>query len=205
MDGDEESREDPEEAVHIFDREAGQTGDVSPVGEENAREHARRDEQVGDDPACPGGIPRGRRRYEKHARASLGCGQSPARTVADEVMNRPWRPRASSQAGPSSPRRNAAFAATSAARHVAAHAVTHSQGTTAGAPSQDRSGGGCACRPRGPTISRSRRSWRGRRRAASRYRRRGARPRSPGSRGRLRPRRIRRPRSAPERRRPRVL
>ena len=118
--------------------------------------------------------------------------------LAVAVTNRPWRPCRSSQAGPSSPSRNAAFAATSAARQVAgAHGDALPAGVGRGSRRRDRSGGALARRPRAPSPRRD--AARCERSVAQRH---GAAAGSAtdelaaGRRGRRPQRRIRRPRGA---------
>ena len=61
VDGDEHAGQDPEEAVDVLDREAGEAGHALLAREEDAGEHAGRDEQVGRDAAGAGRVPgRGR-------------------------------------------------------------------------------------------------------------------------------------------------
>ena len=59
MDGDEHSGEDPEEPMDVLDGEAGKAGNAPLPGEQDAREHAGRDEKVRDDSTRAGGIPGG--------------------------------------------------------------------------------------------------------------------------------------------------
>src|SRR6266542_3379260 len=145
VDGDHRDVQDDEdadnqtgEAVDLLEREARPARELLLPGQHEAEDNGAREEQVRDDPAGPRRVPVDRDGRRRHAAASPGGIARRqvrlARDLPSRNRNRPASPRASSHAGPPSPSRKAALAATSARRQVPALTVTSSHGDSDGFP-----------------------------------------------------------------------
>ena len=132
MHTDERPGEEVCEPMDVLHREARPRLQARPSGEEQSERDRRREERECDHAAGARDVPR----CVHAAAAPIGTRASQALFVstAAPARNRPGRLRSSSQPGPSSESRNAAFAATSASRHDDAATVTSSQRERAGRP-----------------------------------------------------------------------
>src|SRR6266496_3080835 len=133
VDEDERSCEQPNEAVHVLEREARPAGQLGLSRKQQPEDDGAREQRVREDPAGPLDVPDvvgG----EDHAAAESSVCQAWLATTVSPARKRPASPRSSNQDGPSSESRKAAFAATSAPTQDPAATVTSSQRDSAGRP-----------------------------------------------------------------------
>jgi hypothetical protein len=130
---DERAGQQAEEAVHVLDREARPVAQLRAAGEGETGQDGEGQEPERDEPAGSGGVPLD----ERHAAAVTGViasRQQAFATIPSSDTKRPGSRRSSSQSGPSSESRKAAFAATSASRQSEAATVTSRQRDRDGRP-----------------------------------------------------------------------
>ena len=115
-----------DEPVHVFDGELRPASKRLASGHRQAKQDAEAQQEIRSDSRRAGRVPVDRIGGQVHAGSGsrLRRHASFSRTVPSARTKRPGIPRVSSQAGPSSSSRNAAFAAVSAATQVAPQAVT---------------------------------------------------------------------------------
>src|SRR3954451_1982903 len=136
MQDDEAAREQPEEAVHVFEREPRPALQTRLHREQEPCDHRRGQQREGQESACARHVPGLVGGREGHAaRASpTALLQVSLTTMRPPSEKRPGRPRPSSQSGPPSESRKAACAAATAARQEEAATVTSYLRERAGRP-----------------------------------------------------------------------